>query len=285
MKGGLTSLLYALRVIQKKGFKSQGKITFSLVPDEETGGDMGTRYLVERKFLPKGIMGMLMPEPTSRVIWNANKGALTYRISLQGRSAHAALESQGENAFKYLIDIAQSLFSLRKMIKKRKTKIPVSPPDANRSSLLIGGQTGSGASFNVVPENAFFTIDRRINPEESLDEAKKEIEAVLDDYRKKGVSLKAEIIQEGESSFADPESELALVLKQSIEEVTSETARFELCPGLCEIRFFNRLGIPSYAYGPGLLEAAHSPNECVDINQVLECAVICTLTAYKFLGD
>jgi len=285
MKGGLTSLLYALRVIQKIGFKELGKITFSLVPDEETGGGLGTRYLVEKKFLPKGIMGMLMPEPTSRVIWNANKGALTYRIFLRGRSAHAALESQGENAFKYLIDIAQSLFSLREMIKRRKTKIPVSPPDANRSSLLIGGQTGSGASFNVVPEHAFFTIDRRINPEESLDEAKKEIEAVLDDYRKKGVSLKAEIIQEGESSFADPESELALVLKQSIEEVTSETARFELCPGLCEIRFFNRLGIPSYAYGPGLLEAAHSPNECVDINKVLECAVICTLTAYKFLGD
>lgn len=284
MKGGLTSLLYALRVIQKIGFKNQGKISFSLVPDEETGGGLGTRYLVEQKFFQKGIFGMLMPEPTSGVIWNTNKGALTYRISIQGKSAHVALEHQGENAFKHLVDIAHSLFSLRERIKSRRTKIPVSPLDANRSSLLIGGQTGSGASFNVVPEQAFFTIDRRINLEESLGEAKKEIETILDKYRKKGVSLKAEVLQEGESSFSDPESQLALALKQSIEDVTSKPARFELCPGLCEIRFFNRLGIPAYAYGPGLLEAAHSPSEYVDIDQVLECAVTYTLTAYRILG-
>lgn len=279
MKGGLTSLLYTLRIIQEIGLRNQGKISFSFVPDEETGGSLGTQYLVEKGFLKKDSLGMLMPEPTSGVIWNANKGALTYRISLRGKSAHVALEHQGENAFKHMIDISHSLFSLREQVNKRSTKIPVSPPEASGSAFLIGGQAGSGVNFNVVPERAFFTIDRRINPEESLDEAKKEIMDVLDKYKKKGIPIIAEILQEGMPSFAEPENRLALALKQSVEEVTKESVNFELCPGLCEIRYFNHLGIPAYAYGPGLLEVAHSPNEYVDVDKVLDCALIYVLTA------
>jgi acetylornithine deacetylase/succinyl-diaminopimelate desuccinylase family protein len=278
MKGGLTSLLYAIRIIQKRGLRNQGKISFSFVPDEETGGLLGTQYLLEKGFLEKGSLGMLMPEPTSGVIWNANKGALTYRISIKGKSAHAALEHQGENAFKHMMDISHSLFALREKIMRRKTKILVSPQGASRSAFLIGGQTGSGVNFNVVPESAFFTVDRRINPEESLDWAKKEIMDVLEDYRKRGVLIETETLQEGKPSFADPETQLALALKHSVKEVTRKPVVFELCPGLCEIRYFNHLGIPAYAYGPGLLENAHSPNEYVDIDRVINCTVIYALT-------
>jgi acetylornithine deacetylase/succinyl-diaminopimelate desuccinylase family protein len=284
MKSGLIVLLFALRIIQECGIKQRGKISFSLVPDEETGGHLGTRYLLEKGLLQAGGLGMLMPEPTSGVVWTASKGALTYRIAIKGKSAHVALEHQGENAFKHMVDMAHSFFSLREKVRKRKTHIPVSPSDGSRSAFLIGGQTGSGVNFNVVPEKAFFTIDRRINPEESLAEAKKEIEDVLDVYKKKGVLYKTELLQEGEPSFADPESRLALALKRSIRDVTEHTPAFELCPGLCEIRFFNKLGIPAYAYGPGLLEVAHGPDEYVDIERILACTVIYALTALRLMA-
>jgi acetylornithine deacetylase/succinyl-diaminopimelate desuccinylase-like protein len=66
--------------------------------------------------------------------------------------------------------------------------------------MLMGEKSESGFNFNVVPDRAYFTIDRRINPEESLLQAKQEIHHTLDEYRRKGVEIEVEILQEGEAS-------------------------------------------------------------------------------------
>ncbi|MFQ6108105.1 MAG: M20 family metallopeptidase [Candidatus Aminicenantales bacterium] len=286
MKGGLVAMLFALRVIKDCGIKLKGRITFSLVPDEETGGRLGTTYLFDSGLLPlDGCLGMLMPEPTSGVIWNANKGALTYRIEIKGKSAHVGLEHQGVNAFEQMVRIASSLMKLKKEIQKRRTPMSINPPQANRSVMLIGGESRSGVSFNVVPDKAYFTVDRRLNPEEKLDEAKKELEDILESYREKGVNIETQILQEGEPSAVRSDTPLAVALRESIEDVTGKAPAFELCPGLCEIRFFYKRGIPAYAYGPGLLEVSHGPQEYVKINHILDGTAVYALTALRLLGQ
>jgi len=57
-----------------------------------------------------------------------------------------------------------------------------------------------------------------------------------------------------------------------------------MCPGQLEIRFYAAQGIPAYAYGPGLLSVAHSPNEYVDLRKVIETAAIFALTAIETLN-
>lgn len=284
MKSGLVALLFALRIIKECRIKLKGKITFSIVPDEETGGDYGTKHLVDSGLLPRVNLGILMPEPTSGVIWNANKGALTYRVTVEGRPAHVGLEDQGDNAFERMVEVVQSLIKLKKEIKKRKTRMAIHPLEANRSVMLVGGESGSGFSFNLVPERAFFTIDRRINPEESLDEARRELTEVLNEHKKKGVKIEMELLQGGEPSTASQETPLASALRESVALVTEKIPRFELCPGLCEIRFFNKRGIPAYAYGPGLLEVSHGPQEYVNISDVLNCIEVYALTALRLLS-
>ena len=166
---------------------------------------------------------------------------------------------------------------------KRKTSLPVSPPRAKRSVLLIGGESGSGISFNLVPDRAFFTIDRRFNPDENFDQVKKELMEVINKEKSRGIEIEVETLQQGESSLANPQDKVGLALKQSIREVTGKVPRFELCPGLCEIRFFNNREIPAYAYGPGRLEVSHGPQEYVKISDVLNCAMIYALTAVRLL--
>lgn len=284
MKSGLVAMLFALRIIKEFGVKLNGKITFSLVPDEETGGRRGTRYLIESGLLPQVNLGMLMPEPTSGVIWNANKGALTYRVEIKGKSAHVGLEHEGINAFEHMVEVTHSLLKLKKDIQKRETAMEVNPPEANRSVMLIGGESGSGINFNVVPDRAFFSIDRRINPEEKLNEAKKELMQVFDEHKRKGIEVEIELLQEGESSAASLKSPLASALKKSVAEIRGKDPCFELSPGLCEIRFFNNRGIPAYAYGPGLLEVSHGPEEYVEISDLLNCAAVYALTALRLLS-
>jgi len=284
MKGGLVAMLFALRALKEEDVKLKGRVTFSLAPDEETGGLKGTQYLMKSGLLPRPSLGMLMPEPTSGVIWNANKGALTYRVEVKGKTVHVGLEQQGVNAFEQMAEVVHSLLELKKVIQRRETPMKVNPPQAKRSAMLIGGESGSGINFNIVPERAFFTIDRRLNPEEKVEEAKEELIKVFNEYKKRGVRMNVELLQEGESSQADLDSRLALALKQSILDIKGRGPSCELCPGLVEIRFFNNRRIPAYAYGPGLLEVSHGPEEFVRVTDILNCAVIYALTTIRLLG-
>jgi succinyl-diaminopimelate desuccinylase len=283
MKGGLVAMLFALLAVKVCGLKLKGRIIFSLVPDEESGGRLGTQHLIESGLLPQPSLGVLMPEPTSGVIWNANKGALTLKVEVKGKSAHVGLEHEAKNVFEQMVEIAHSLLELRKHICRRKTEMPISPPEAKRSVMLVGGESGSGVSYNVVPDRAFFTIDRRINPEESLDEAKKELMCLLENYKKKGIEIEVRILQEGESSAAETKAPLASALRETVRDVTGKIPCSELSPGLVEIRFFNKRGIPGFAYGPGLLEVSHRADEYIRISDILNCAKIYSLTAVRLL--
>jgi len=60
--------------------------------------------------------------------------------------------------------------------------------------------------------------------------------------------------------------------------------QFEMCPGLLETRFYNRIGVPALAYGPGLLSVSHGPNEFVAVRNIFDCALIYALTAVKALS-
>ncbi len=69
------------------------------------------------------------------------------------------------------------------------------------------------------------------------------------------------MLQEGESSGISEDAPLAQVLAKHIEAITGQRLEFEMCPGLLEIRFYAKEGIPAFAYGPGLLSVSHGPGE------------------------
>jgi succinyl-diaminopimelate desuccinylase len=135
----------------------------------------------------------------------------------------------------------------------------------------------------VVPEECWFTVDRRINPEENLHVERDRLVKLLEGCRRDGIRLNWEIFQEGQAAGCSEGQNLGQALAQSVTAVTGEAPQFEMCPGLLEIRFYAALGIPAYAYGPGLLSVAHGPNEYVDLRKVRDCAAIYALTAIDML--
>jgi acetylornithine deacetylase/succinyl-diaminopimelate desuccinylase-like protein len=149
---------------------------------------------------------------------------------------------------------------------------------------MLGGESGGGTNFNVVPGQCWFTVDRRINPEEDFDAEKDRLISVLDDCRRGGIRLVWEILQEGRAAACPENERLGRVLAQNVQAISGAAPRFEMCPGLLEIRFYGAMGIPAYAYGPGLLSVAHGPNEYVDLRNVRECAAIYALTAFGMLS-
>src|SRR5258706_2455928 len=283
MKGGIVAMLYAILALQEIGAELKGRIVLTLVPNEETGGEGGSSWLSREGLLGRGGVGMVLAEPTSGVIWNANRGAISLRVQVFGKSAHVGLQHQGVNAFERMHRVVAQLQTLKREVEQHTTCSKIGAEQARNSILLLGGQSGGGSNFNVVPENCWFTIDRRINPEEDFGAEKANLLDVLEGCRRDGMPLEWEILQEGDSAYCDEDAALGQALSRSIRAVTGDAPRFELCPGLLEIRFYAAQGIPAFAYGPGLLSVAHGPDEYVDLRKVTECAAIYALAAIEML--
>jgi len=283
MKGGIVAMLYAILAIKEYGPRLNGKIGLMLVPDEETGGKRGSAWMAREGMLGKNGVGMLLAEPTSGAVWNANRGAISLRVRVLGKSAHVGLQYQGANAFERMHRVVERLEHLKREVEQRSTKCTVGAEQMRNSILMLGGQSGGGANFNVVPQESWFTIDRRINPEENFDEEKARLLGVLEECKQSGIPLEWDVLQEGRPAACREGEALGESLSRSVQAITGGAPCFEMCPGLLETRFYAAAGIPAYAYGPGLLSVAHGPNEYVDLRKVIDCASVYALTAVDLL--
>jgi len=284
MKGGIAAMAFAIRALAASGFEPKGRVISISVPDEETSGPRGTIALARAGLIERDAIGMLTMEPTSGVVWNANRGVISLRVTVHGKPAHVGLHFRGVNAFRGMLTVAEMFAMLDAEVSERTTRFNISPEAARRSVLLLGGELSGGHNFNVVPDRVSFTVDRRTNPDEDFDVERARLLDVADQARARGVRCDVEVLQEGRSAATDANGDLGQALASSIRGVTGKAAPFELCPGVLETRHYAALGIPSLAYGPGLLSVAHGPHEFVSVPRLLECAEVYARTAIQLLS-
>lgn len=285
MKAGLAAMVYALRALQLLDADLDGQVCLVAVPDEETGGKAGTAYLFEKGYIGrKSGVGMLMPEPTSGTVWNACRGAISLLIKIKGKPVHVVLQKDGVNAFEQMVNLSHALLKLKKTVERRKTHYAVSSGESRNSILMLGGVCRCGTNFNVVPGSCSFTLERRINPEENLAEEKTALYAIFDGFRKQGMKIDIEVLQEGKAAGISSDNELVRALANSVKAAAGQKPALKMCPGLLEIRYYLEKGIPAYAYGPGSLAMAHSPDESIEVRRVVDCASIYALTAFDLLS-
>jgi succinyl-diaminopimelate desuccinylase len=277
MKSGLAAMIHAAAAARDEGLLKSGRVGIVLVPDEETAGPQGSRDLEARGLLGKNGIGMLTPEPTGGVIWNANRGAISLRATMRGKAMHVGRQFEGVNAFERAVPAMARLMAIKQEVELRETAYNIAPAAARRSILLLGGRVEAGTNFNVTPDFCSFTIDRRLNPEENMQEEKRRLQDCLDGFE-------IEMLQEEGPAGTPAEDPLGVILARHVAALTGKEPAFEMCPGLLETRFYAARGIPAFSYGPGLLTVSHGSNEFVPIRNIKQCAEVYALTAAEMLG-
>ena len=170
---------------------------------------------------------------------------------------------EGVNAFEHMIRIAEPLTRLSHELLERD------------SMLVVGGQAGAGAGFNVVPGSAWFSLDRRFNPDEDLDEELSRLTTTIDEAATAvGADIDVEVLQAQPASRTDREHPVAQTLARCVAAIEGAPARFELCPGVLDTRWYAQLGIPAFAYGGGRLDVSHGPDEYIDEGAMRRCAAV-----------
>jgi succinyl-diaminopimelate desuccinylase len=285
MKGGLVSMLYGARAAQQLGLLVDGCIGLHLVCDEETGSAAGSGYLRDANLIDAGALAMLTAEPTGGVVWHANRGAITLRVEVRGKEAHVGQAHLGVNAFEKMIQVAQPLGVLAHELLGKRTAFPMETDVARGSMLVVGGSAGAGTNFNAVPGSAWFSIDRRFNPEEDLDEeAARLTDAIAEAAASVDAEVSVDVLQRAQSASTDEAHPASVTLARCIGQVEGTPPKFELCPGVLETRWYAQLGIPAYAYGAGRLDVSHGPTEFIDEAAMRRCAAVYALFAGEMLA-
>jgi succinyl-diaminopimelate desuccinylase len=282
MKGGLVSMLYGAVAARELGLLDDLRIVLHFVCDEETGSTAGSGHLRAAGLIDPGALAMLTAEPTGGVIWHACRGAITLRVRTTGREAHVGYVHQGVNAFEHMIRIAEPLTALSHELLAKRTSFPVESDEAAGSMLVVGGQAGAGAGFNAVPGSAWFSLDRRFNPEEDLDsELARLTDLIHQTAATAGANVEVEVLQAQPSGSTEDTQPAARTLARCVEVVEGAPPRLELCPGVLDTRWYSQLGIPAFAYGGGRLDISHGPDEYIDEAAMRRCAAVYAL----FAGD
>jgi acetylornithine deacetylase/succinyl-diaminopimelate desuccinylase-like protein len=268
MKGGLVSMLYGAVAARELGLLGDARVVLHFVCDEETGSAAGSGHLRDAGLIDRDAAAMLTAEPTGGVVWHANRGAITLRVTVAGREAHVGQAHLGVNAFEHMIGVAGPLGALAHELLDR------------GSMLVVGGAAGAGANFNVVPGTAWFSVDRRFNPEEDLEEELARLtDTIARAAAETGAEVTVDVLQRAPSASTEETHPAAAALARCVTQIEGLAPRFEICPGVLETRWYAHLGIPAFAYGAGSLDVSHGPDEFIEEAAMQRCAAVYALFA------
>lgn len=90
MKAGLAGIIFATKLLKKLDIELPGKLTLAIVPDEETGGEFGVPWLLERGYVQGD--GCLIAEPSSPLNPTiGQKGSYWFELEVRGEPGHGSL--------------------------------------------------------------------------------------------------------------------------------------------------------------------------------------------------
>ena len=277
-----TWALLALLELHKQGVPLHGVVELHFTYDEEAGGNIGPKRLLEQQ-LSKPDLAICAG--FSYAVTSAHNGCLHLEIVVNGKAGHAALPSSGADALEAATDILNVLYEYRDELSRRHSKVP----GITTASLNIGLIQG-GINTNVVPDRVAMRLDRRIIPEESGETAESQLRELIQD----AVAHRPDItVDVNRILLAEPLLELPgaarmiIALRTHAEEEFGVAIPVHGVPLYTDARHYATAGIPTVLYGAGprtLQEAnGHGPDECLRLDDLRKATAVVALTLVDLL--
>ncbi|MCD2173544.1 acetylornithine deacetylase/succinyl-diaminopimelate desuccinylase family protein [Rhizobium sp. C4] len=299
MKGGLAASIVAAEAFVDLFPEFSGAIEISGTADEETGGFGGVAYLAEKGyFSPSRVQHVIIPEPLNKDrICLGHRGVWWGEIETFGHIAHGSMPFLGDCAVRHMgavvAEMEQSLFPA---LAARQTDMPVVPPLARRSTLNINSLHGgldepkdgfSGFPSPLVPDSARMVLDRRYLIEESPDGVKGEIVALLERVKAQRPSFDYELkeLWGVTPTMTERDAPVVRTVASAIQAVFDREPEYVASPGTYDQKHIARIGkmYNCIAYGPGILDLAHQPDEYVGIDDMVDSTKVMALSLLQLL--
>ena len=290
MKGGLAASIIAAEAFMATFPDFAGAIEISGTADEESGGYGGVAYLAEQGFFsPQRVQHVIIPEPLQKDrVCLGHRGGWWAEIETFGEIAHGSMPFLGDCAVRHMGAVLSTFEEkLFPAMAARRTDMPVVPEGARSSTMNInsihGGQPeqapGSTAlPSHCVPDSCRIVVDRRYLVEESLDGVRDEIIGLLEGLKRDRPRFDYAVreLNHVVPTMTDRDAPVARTVAEAIHAVMGKEAEFVASPGSYDQKHIDRIGKLKncVAYGPGLLELAHKPDEYVGVDDMMDSAAV-----------
>lgn len=300
MKGGLAGIIFAFTLFKRLGIELPGQLTLAIVPDEETGGEYGVPWLLEKNLINGD--GCLIAEPSSPLNPTiGQKGSYWFELEVFGEPGHGSLSPvAGNNAIVDAIAAIEKIRTLwdldihmpeevrdlvdisKRYLREVEEEREIFQPVLERITVNIGTING-GTKSNVIPESCKVQVDCRlpfgITHEEVSDYLKKELDSLGIRYSIRLFGFKSI------ANYTSAQDPVCKAIVENIEFVTKDEAYGVMQWASSDARHFRDHHIPVLQYGPAYLPSIHGYNEKVLVEDIVRCAKVYVAAVVDFLYE
>ncbi len=288
MKGGCAAILATMRALATSGAadKLDGEVLAVFVPSEEDGGQ---GMLSAIRAGATGDMAVIT-EPTDLDVVIATAGAISFRLTVPGRAAHASMRREGVSALTnltYLIGTLEADESARNDAETDPLMTALGLPYPTIIGIVRGGEWASTVMDRVVADGRY-----GVALGETWRDAEVRLRACIADAAAVHPFLRehppnVELVGGLFSSSRVPaDHRLPASLAAAVEATLGRTPAFLGEPYGADMRLLVNEGkTPTIIFGPGNIATAHSADESVPMGDVVACARVLAAWVVRVLGD
>ena len=265
-KSDFATYAFALRALKQSSAGLNGSVELHLTYDEETGGEIGPKWLLDEKISRPDFV---ICAGFSYSVVTAHNGCLHLEVKVKGKQAHAAMPETGVDALEAANAILAARYAERKKLGKKKCKTP-----GIGSAKLNVGLISGGINTNVVPDLVTLRLDRRLIPEENGKKAERELVALIKKAgARRGIKVECRRVLLADAlKPAKGIEKLVAALQKHAKRVLGVSIKATGVPLYTDARHYSVRGIPTVLYGAGprsILEAnAHNADENVRLKDL-----------------
>lgn len=293
MKAGTTASIFTYVYLSRLRDSLKGRLSLTVVSDEETLGSNGTRFLLEQCPELRGDC-CLNGEPSgAHTVRFGEKGLLWLELRIQTGGGHGAYPHLSRSANKIAAQVIQDL--------EQVTKLSPEVPADNREALVeayayadrhLGtgagtvsgsvvvniGQIQGGLKINVLPALCTVHVDIRLPMGVAVDKVKAEVAAILSEYPE------VEIIEirRSEPNLSPAQHPLNLAILENARQFRGNEVQPGIGLGASDARIWRELDIPVFIHGPSP-KTMGARDERIEIKEFMDIVRIHCLSAYDYL--
>jgi succinyl-diaminopimelate desuccinylase len=295
MKAGIAAALFAVEAIRRAGVALNGSVEISGTVDEESGGFAGVAWLAHHRRLSAARTDyVIIPEPlyVDRICIG-HRGVYWFEVRTRGRIAHGSMPFLGTSAIEHMGLVLDRIDrELRPRLASRTTEVPVIPPGARHATLNVngieGGQPVRGIQTPCVADTCRAVFDRRFLLEEGFEATKAEIVDLLNAIAGDVPEFKYELtdLMVVHPVRTPDGSPVVSALDRALHRVLGRSGGLVASPGTYDQKHVARIaGVPHcVAYGPGILDLAHQPDEYCGVDDLINATKVIALAVLELTG-
>lgn len=297
MKGGLTASLVAFTALHEICGDIPGKLTLTLVSDEETGGRWGTGWLLKNVPEVVGDACLIGEATGTGVVATGEKGVSWFEITSSGTSGHGA-HGTGENAIEKMVEAIPIMLKMREMrghldrfgeefVELLKHEAEVMRDEygekANRVLEYVTVNLGTimgGTKINIVPSFCELQLDIRLPFGLSPEDLRRNLETELERAGLDGMTC--DLIRGNEGTYTSRREKIVEIALDNVKRVTGQDpVLYPIRLGATDAHMFRTEGVPTVIYGPKAYNMA-AVDEHITVKDLITVTKVHASLAFDF---